>query len=60
MIGGAASASSNTVFVESGAGIGEGARTGLANMVTGTLFYHRDVRDAARLDHCRPKLPPRW
>lgn len=36
--GGAASASSNTVFVESGAGIGEGARTGLANIVTGVLF----------------------
>ena len=36
--GGAASASSNTVFVESGAGIGEGARTGLANLVTGALF----------------------
>jgi AGZA family xanthine/uracil permease-like MFS transporter len=36
--GGATSASSNTVFIESGAGIGEGARTGLANMVTGVLF----------------------
>ena len=36
--GGAASASSNTVFIESGAGIGEGARTGLANVVTGVLF----------------------
>jgi len=36
--GGAASASSNTVFVESGAGVGEGARTGLANLVTGALF----------------------
>lgn len=36
--GGAASASSNTVFVESGAGVGEGARTGLANLVTGGLF----------------------
>ena len=31
-------ASSNTVFIESGAGIGEGARTGLANIVTGLLF----------------------
>ncbi len=38
MAGGAASASSNTVFIESGAGIGEGARTGLANLVTGVLF----------------------
>ena len=36
--GGMASASSNTVFIESGAGIGEGARTGLANLVTGALF----------------------
>src|SRR6478735_6492944 len=36
--GGYASASSNTVFIESGAGIGEGARTGLANIVTGLLF----------------------
>jgi len=38
VVGGAASASSNTVFIESGAGIGEGARTGLANIVTGVLF----------------------
>ncbi|SEH51425.1 putative MFS transporter, AGZA family, xanthine/uracil permease [Mycolicibacterium rutilum] len=38
VVGGASSASSNTVFIESGAGIGEGARTGLANMVTGLLF----------------------
>ena len=38
VVGGAASASSNTVFIESGAGIGEGARTGLANLVTGVLF----------------------
>ena len=36
--GGGASASSNTVFVESTAGVGEGARTGLANLVTGGLF----------------------
>jgi AGZA family xanthine/uracil permease-like MFS transporter len=36
--GGATSASSNTVFIESGAGIGEGARTGFANLVTGVLF----------------------
>jgi AGZA family xanthine/uracil permease-like MFS transporter len=38
VVGGASSASSNTVFVESGAGIGEGARTGFANVVTGVLF----------------------
>ena len=36
--GGAASSSSNTVFVESASGIGEGARTGLANVITGLLF----------------------
>ena len=38
VIGGATSASSNTVFIESSAGIEEGARTGLANLVTGALF----------------------
>ncbi|MGC5248761.1 NCS2 family permease [Gordonia sp. DT219] len=36
--GGVASASSNTVFVESASGVAEGARTGLANIVTGVLF----------------------
>jgi AGZA family xanthine/uracil permease-like MFS transporter len=36
--GGLASSSSNTVYVESASGIAEGARTGLANMVTGLLF----------------------
>lgn len=36
--GGLTSSSSNTVFIESGSGIGEGARTGFANMVTGVLF----------------------
>ncbi|CAB0547568.1 NCS2 family permease [Corynebacterium diphtheriae] len=38
IIGGAASASSNTVYVDSAAGIADGARTGLANVVTGVLF----------------------
>ncbi|CAM3472937.1 NCS2 family permease [Tsukamurella hominis] len=38
IVGGGASASSNTVFVESASGIAEGARTGLANIVTGVLF----------------------
>ncbi|MCD5347568.1 NCS2 family permease [Agromyces sp. H3Y2-19a] len=38
VVGGYTSASSNTVFIESGAGIGEGARTGVANLVTGALF----------------------
>ncbi|MEV5506347.1 NCS2 family permease [Streptomyces orinoci] len=36
--GGLGSASANTCFVESTAGVGEGARTGLANMMTGGLF----------------------
>ncbi|MEV0278043.1 NCS2 family permease [Streptomyces sp. NPDC050610] len=36
--GGFGSASANTCFVESTAGVGEGARTGLANFVTGGLF----------------------
>lgn len=38
VVGGGTSSSSATVFVESGSGIGEGARTGLANVVTGVLF----------------------
>ncbi|WP_462418510.1 NCS2 family permease [Kytococcus sp. Marseille-QA3725] len=36
--GGMGSVSSNTSFVESAAGVGEGARTGLASVVTGVLF----------------------
>ncbi|NHC46905.1 NCS2 family permease [Motilibacter aurantiacus] len=36
--GGAASTSSATTYVESAAGVGEGARTGLASVVTGVLF----------------------
>lgn len=36
--GGFTSSSSTTVFIESGSGIGEGARTGFANLVTGLLF----------------------
>ncbi|NUU25135.1 MAG: NCS2 family permease [Streptomycetaceae bacterium] len=36
--GGAASCSSNTCYVESTAGVGEGARTGFANVVTGAVF----------------------
>ena len=38
VVGGATSSSSTTVFIESGSGIGEGARTGFANIVTGLLF----------------------
>ena len=36
--GGLGSASSNTVFADSSAGIADGARTGLANLMTGVLF----------------------
>ncbi|MFB6652869.1 NCS2 family permease [Streptomyces microflavus] len=36
--GGAASASSSTSYIESAAGVGEGARTGFASLVTGGLF----------------------
>lgn len=36
--GGATSSSANTCFVESTAGVGEGARTGLASVVTGLMF----------------------
>ena len=36
--GGAGSCSSNTTFVESAAGVGEGARSGLASLVTGILL----------------------
>jgi AGZA family xanthine/uracil permease-like MFS transporter len=36
--GGLGSSSSNTAFVESASGVGEGARTGLASVVTALLF----------------------
>ena len=36
--GGAASISSNTSYIESASGVGEGARTGLASVVTGLCF----------------------
>ncbi|CAB4589777.1 unannotated protein [freshwater metagenome] len=36
--GGAGSISSNTSYIESASGVGEGARTGLASIVTGILF----------------------
>jgi AGZA family xanthine/uracil permease-like MFS transporter len=38
IVGGGASVSSNQIYVEAGAGIGEGARTGIASIVTGLLF----------------------
>ncbi len=36
--GGAASVSSNTSYIESASGVGDGARTGLASVVTGITF----------------------
>ncbi|WP_405580360.1 NCS2 family permease [Streptomyces sp. NBC_01092] len=36
--GGAASSSSATSYIESAAGVGEGARTGFSNLITGGLF----------------------
>jgi AGZA family xanthine/uracil permease-like MFS transporter len=36
--GGVASTSSNTTYIESAAGVGEGARTGFASVITGLLF----------------------
>jgi AGZA family xanthine/uracil permease-like MFS transporter len=36
--GGASSVSSATTYIESAAGVGEGARTGVASLVTGLLF----------------------
>lgn len=36
--GGAGGVSSNTSYIESASGVGEGARTGFANLITGVLF----------------------
>lgn len=38
IVGGGTSSSSSQIFVESGAGIGEGARTGMASVVTGLML----------------------
>lgn len=38
MVGGAASCSSVTTYIESAAGVGEGGRTGLVSVVVGVLF----------------------
>ncbi len=37
-VGGLAGVSSNTSYIESASGVGDGARTGLASVVTGVLF----------------------
>ena len=39
LFGGIAGTSSNTTYIESGAGVAEGARTGLASLVTAILFF---------------------
>ena len=39
MAGGAASASSATTYIESGAGVAAGGRTGWVSVVTGLLFF---------------------
>ena len=38
LFGGLANSSSNTTYIESAAGVAEGARTGLASIVVGALF----------------------
>ena len=37
-VGGLGGVSSNTTYIESAAGVAEGARTGFASVVTGVLF----------------------
>ena len=41
--GGAAGVSSNTSYIESASGVAEGARTGLASIVTGVLFLFATI-----------------
>lgn len=38
VVGGLTSSSSNTTYIESASGVAEGGRTGLASVVTGTMF----------------------
>ena len=58
--GGAASSSSNTVYIESASGIAEGARTGLANVVTGLLFiaamFFTPLYEAVPVEAAAPAL----
>ena len=49
--GGAAGVSSNTSYIESASGVGEGARTGLASVVTGAAVPRVDPGDAAGAGH---------
>ena len=58
--GGIGSTSSNTVFVDSSAGIGDGARTGLANITTGLLFllamFFTPLYEAVPIEAASPVL----
>jgi AGZA family xanthine/uracil permease-like MFS transporter len=56
--GGAAGVSSNTSYIESASGVGEGARTGLASVVTGALFLLSMVfAPLVRSSPPRPRCP---
>lgn len=58
--GGAASASSNTSYIESAAGVGEGARTGFASLVTGALFGLSSSSPRSPWWSPRRRRPRRW
>ena len=60
--GGAAGVSSNTSYIESATGVGEGARTGLASVVTGVLSCWRSSwpRWSRPSRPRRPSLPWSW
>ena len=60
--GGAASVSSNTTYVESAAGVGDGARTGLASVVTGCCSWSRcsSRRWSRSSPRRRPPRPWSW
>ena len=59
--GGAAGVSSNTSYIESASGVGEGARTGLASVVTGAAVPAVDLPRARWSRSSRPRRPsPRW
>jgi AGZA family xanthine/uracil permease-like MFS transporter len=55
--GGAASVSSNTSYIESSAGVGDGARTGLASVVTGVCFLLATFLSPLS-GWCPTRLPP--
>ena len=56
--GGAAGVSSNTSYIESASGVGEGARTGVASVVTGRAVPDHDPdRAAGRDDPVRGRRP---